>query len=738
MPSEEYDPFGSIVQDVIKEDLKADYGSDQAGYVCIAWKNRNAAPDDFHQEFFEWPEERIDIVHAISTHVAEGCCVWKPTALLKYKERRATQPSNVISFEIDGTLPKDKQRLLSRFSPSLLKSGRKGHFHVKIYLEEALEQDELAYWSRYVGSALGITGHADSGGKFQPQDLLRIAATLNTKPELGRGGVEVMLARRSTRKVSLEALRSILSAFPPPNASTLAITSIEPQRVDTATLSLRLRSKLKEPSVDGFRSEATFEFVQLCKEQGLNPGQTLYLARKHAPTLEKAAHNLQRVEKDVLRCWNKGERSVVEIEQGIFAQSEILQFIHDEAKKRMIAPMAALGNVLVRTCLAIPYDVVLPATFGSTAGLNLFFVFAAESGAGKGIASKAKIIEFPKYRIIPQADQAGGDGSGSDGVMVIGQEHEDACRPVKAASAQALATMFVELAKDEKGAKSMVQYAYARHVQWDEVDTLSAHLANKQDTMSAELRSAWSGGVIGTFTKNAENRLYMEEDTYRLVASWHAQYKQCGPLFGTAGGGFLQRMLFVRAHDPNKVIVREAHETRAVMLPKKWPASFTLSSAVQEQILEDHRSDRYRDQEDQHRNLNRLKIAAVLAVLHGGTTVNAQWWETAGAVMDHSDQVKAEIRTVLRQQEDDQERAVGRRTAIRTMGQQEVIGLRMKRVEERILEVLDEFPDGRARSRVKARLTDKQKPFFDNALQTLVSDGLVKVKGARLHKVSLR
>ena len=350
--------------------------------------------------------------------------------------------------------------------------------------------------------------------------------------------------------------------------------------------------------------------------------------------------------------------------------------------------------------------------------MNFFIVFASASGSGKSVSGKSPILEFPDtYRIKDHSDE-------------VGQAMKDAVRPVKAASAQSLAAMFVELQRERK---KVVQYAKARYVRWDEIDTLSAHLANKQDTMSAELRSAWSGEPMGTFTKGSENRLFVDEDCYRFVASWNAQYAQCGPLFQTAGGGFLQRMLFLKAHDPQKA--GGAHELKswAVELPRKWPDQFWLDDDIAEEVREDYRQDRYSDSENSHRNLIRLKVAAILAAMHGTTRIEQKWWSVAGAIMTHSDQVKREIREELRRVDLKAQQAIGRRAAIRDLARTEALSIRLAKVKQRIVEVLAEQEGGEwVRSRVKARLSAPQQAMFQEALDELEKELRVCITASKV------
>lgn len=710
----------------IEKDLDGDY-QDFRGYACVAWKDRTQE-GHFEQAFFLWPKKKADAIALIERKVNEGCCVWKPTALMRKASRAEAQFSNVLSFEVDQALTTEaKELLIRKLDATFIKSGRPKHYHVKVYLKDAdLAHDENAYYTKWLASAVGITGHADSGGKFQPNDLLRIVGTRNTKPEVE---ADVDYARTTKRGITFKRLKAILSDFPVPTEDTLALDAIEREEMPEDQVPPAVQSRLHEsPSED--RSEQTYAFIQLCREEGLTPGQALGLAYAHEPTYERNEGNARRIEQDVLRCWRKGGVTKQEVEDAIFS-TPLLQFLYKEAKARRIAPTAALGTALIHAGLAVPPWFLLPPLIGGDgAPVNLIVANIAPSGSGKG-ASGSPILEIPPtYKI---------QGQGDDDVWA--QPIVDAISPQAPSSGPAFAALFMELQRKEleEGEKrgrgrpaleELVQYAYARHVHWGEIDTLNTYLENRQDTVSPELREGWSGGKLGSYTKGRENRISVPKNAYRLMVSFDAQPARCGTLMSQNAGGLLQRVIFLSAQDRKRQGRNEGEPQRKrVTLPRTWRAEgFEVVAGVRKAVLEDADSGRYEGTEDSHRNLNRLKVAALLAVLHGGTTVTQAWWDIAGAIMDHSDQVKRDIRKDLKEEVVQRQRSLGTQEFVRTLARDNAKVKLLERTKDRIVKLLHDFGPMSCGA-FRSKLSKHQQGLLSEALKQLEAEGVLKVSG---------
>lgn len=263
--------MATIKRNALLRDLDGDYGR-REGFVCIAWKDR-ADPDTKHfaQRFFEWPAERSDAASFVKELVESGYCVWKPTSVLATPARAEAVPSNVLSFEVDQVLSDEAWQLLEQADATLISSGTEGHVHVKVRVDEDLPHDELAHLTEHLARACGVSGQADSGGKWKPHDLLRVVGTYNTKHA---PTVEVAIMR-SGNTIAVDALRSLLASYAAPARHHVGGGSIEPEAIDWATLPAAVRAKYREIAVHDDASAGFRFFLERCVSKGLSMGQTL-------------------------------------------------------------------------------------------------------------------------------------------------------------------------------------------------------------------------------------------------------------------------------------------------------------------------------------------------------------------------------------------------------------------------------------------------------------------------------
>lgn len=411
----------------------------------------------------------------------------------------------------------------------------------------------------------------------------------------------------------------------------------------------------------------------------------------------------------------------------VFDSSDLLTFIYNEAKKRMISPWAALGTVLTHTALAIPPGCRIPTRIGKATVPNLLLGYIAPPGGGKGISSSV-IVQFTSDEINDDA-------------------YTESLRPVTPASGQAFAAAFVEWVPprkanpkiDDPGAPGHLnQHSDARYFLWTEVDQLSAQMSSAGDSVSASLRVAFSGDGLGTFTKGKENQLHINEYEYRCVAAIHAQPRRCGHGIMDLSGGLAQRWVFLDADDPHRWISDEDWETRTVELPSfidddLEPRQFRVKPDILRQMQEDFRDRVYAENEwDQHRNVRRLKLAVLLAVMHGTMDVTDMEWTIAGAVIEHSDGVRDFVLGELDRAAQEDDLKAGARRAISEAGKRKTSSELREVAIRRIPRIVHAAGGSMAKSKVKRRLSGPQQAYFEEALMACVEIGEVAVDGARV------
>lgn len=417
----------------------------------------------------------------------------------------------------------------------------------------------------------------------------------------------------------------------------------------------------------------------------------------------------------------------------VFDYSPITRFIEAEATDRMVSPWTLLGGALARAALATPCQWLLPAIVEDVAGLNMLIVHAGPSGSGKG-AGKAEIFTWPDKSVFDLDDGE--------------QRLADVFVPVTVASGEAFGSLFVEnqTVPGDEGKKITVpiRIRSAAWADFDEVDQIAAIGGRTGATLTLEIRKAWSGSGIGTFTKVKANRATVAAHTYRLVVTVGAQPLRCGPLFEEEAGGTLQRVLWLEASVPpceddedDEDLDVKPSRPMPITLPTFTAGThyFGVADEIRREIRRDRRRQKW-DGEDAHRNLVKLKTAAAFTVLHGSTEISPEIWEVAEAIMAHSDGVRASVRAALN---DEQHReASGRAVAsanarITAESHREiVVGRVAKKIEKWLADHPTVAPS--ANEIKKLVVTGVERSLVPEALELLIENDKVTEAGHNRNK----
>lgn len=347
------------------------------------------------------------------------------------------------------------------------------------------------------------------------------------------------------------------------------------------------------------------------------------------------------------------EASGPSLDDRVFGASEVLAHVRQAAHARLVTPWAVLGALLARVVAEVPPHVVLPPLVGSDASLNLAVALVADSGGGKSgaLACARDALRIPNRRA---ADI--GPGSGEGIMMQFLERDPDTKENVLKAHPLAL------LSADEIAQIGAVQGR------------------NSQATFGPVVRSMLTGDQVSTTAVDTERRRRLPRNGYRLCVVAGVQPKLSGVLLDDSDGGTPQRWLWLPADDPGW----NAPDTEWPA-PLSWtfprppapdPDGFVRIDVPEEAraAVVDARRRRLRregDPLDGHRLLTREKVAAALALLHGGFTVTSAWWELSGLVMHRSDVTRAYCAEALAAKAEHEHRARGRLDAARESGARE-------------------------------------------------------------------
>lgn len=318
--------------------------------------------------------------------------------------------------------------------------------------------------------------------------------------------------------------------------------------------------------------------------------------------------------------------------------------IREFARARMASPWATLGSVLIRATAVAPPEVVLPAIVGGHASLNQFLALVGHSGAGKD-AAEAAARDAVKFGHILELPLGSGEG---------------------------IVKTYVRSIEDDDGVR-MDQYNDTALFTASEVDKVAAIAGRNGSTLTAVLRDAWTGKMLGFANSEIKRRIWVNEHHYRMCLIVGVQPGRGHALLNAdeVAGGTPQRFVWLPATDPAAPDVEPAESE-----PWEWtepagllggfaPAGLRRPIPVWDgavHIIRDARRARLRGQEtgaDGHALLCRLKIAAALGLLDGHLGVTEEDWDLAGVVMVVSGRTRDEVAAVLAEDSARSNRAKG-------------------------------------------------------------------------------
>jgi hypothetical protein len=304
-----------------------------------------------------------------------------------------------------------------------------------------------------------------------------------------------------------------------------------------------------------------------------------------------------------------------------------LQHIRQAAHNRTRSADSVFLFVLARVATIIPPSVKLPPITGGAASLNFTGAVVSASGGGKSTSGDVARELLPIDRKDIKADVPPGSGEG-------------------------LTELYFEFVDedDDNGKKRKVkrQVKSAAYIYLDEGQALAEMGNRKGATLLPTIRSAWSGQTIGQSNASQETHRVLLPHSYRMAIMVGFQYEFAAHLIADASGGTPQRFVFASASDPN-----------IPDQPPEWPGELHIDippvihgegtiidfdpevvAEIRQRALIQARGQSNPDPLDTHRDLVRMKVAALLARLEGRNDVNKEDWRLAGDVMRTSTAVR--------------------------------------------------------------------------------------------------
>jgi hypothetical protein len=425
-----------------------------------------------------------------------------------------------------------------------------------------------------------------------------------------------------------------------------------------------------------------------------------------------------------------GDATPLNLPIEFWAQRPFLTHIRQAARATMTSPDALLVASLARISALIPPAYKLPAVIGTLMGLDFMGCVVAETSGGKGMATGVarRLIPAPNDNI----DEA-------DVMMDV---------PVGSGEGLVQAFMVPDIDLTTGKAKSnQVLGKQALHFTVDEGVALIAQGGREGATILATMCSAWSGEALGQMNARKETRRVIPPGKVRVAAVMNMQTSNAWRLFepAVAALGFTGRVVFASAHDPSSADDFDSDiEWPGVLVLPQWSAytvgikELTYDPTIRSEIRRARQGvldlsssiDMLRSQY----LLARCKLAGLLAFVEDRQHVSNHDWLLAGDILNASSRLLDHLLEC-------------RRTAVRD--QRHSRGEAQGEVES----IAEDVKDRRAIARVAALMLTKLKeplttsalrqaipyrdrdPYFEAALERLVTDGVVVVLDGAVRKV---
>jgi Bifunctional DNA primase/polymerase, N-terminal len=329
---------------------------------------------------------------------------------------------------------------------------------------------------------------------------------------------------------------------------------------------------------------------------------------------------------------------LADLEGPLFDSTPTLAHIRQAARARRVSPWAVLGNVLAICSASLAPRYVLPAMIGGAGSLSLAVALVAGSGGGKSTSTAAAMDLYPL----------------APGVKRIGP-----------GTGEGLVETFLRREKDAGGAWRLVVDDDPRALLLaDEIAQVAAVNDRNGSTFASIARTMLTSGPVSTTNADPSRRRHLDAHTYRLAILAGVQPRLAGALLDDADAGTPQRWLWLPADDPSIPDERpewpgplEPFQAPGVTPGEFQPLTFQEPIRVPAEVrafVDSEHVTRQRTRGAEglsgHAILTRLKVAALLGILHGqGSSFDLATWDLAGIVLEASDRMRAECQEAVAQ-----------------------------------------------------------------------------------------
>ena len=355
----------------------------------------------------------------------------------------------------------------------------------------------------------------------------------------------------------------------------------------------------------------------------------------------------------------------------------VLGHVRDAAYSREVAPVALLACCLGRVAAYVPPSLHLPPIIGSKVPLCFLAANVAETGIGKGAASKVSAELMTHRGSLPDSMPIG-SGEGLYEAMFDWVEEPST--------------------NGKKPNKDRKQVHHNAFFYIDEGEVLVAIAARSGSTLLPNLRSIFTGGPLGNTNASKDRKRFLDVGSYAYGIVIGTQATMAGNLLSDdqIAAGTPGRIFWAPLIDPTIPDRKDRPDwpgpldwkppTPKELMPlaqsMPWADDFEfndqakmnarfhvirVAESIWDEISANHlariRGEVEGDNLKGHALLVRVKIAALLCILCGFIEVTEQWWGLAGMLMEINDQTLAWVQGQLRTRAAHRERTESARYA---------------------------------------------------------------------------
>lgn len=413
----------------------------------------------------------------------------------------------------------------------------------------------------------------------------------------------------------------------------------------------------------------------------------------------------------------------------VFDATPTLRHVRAAAHSRVLSARGLLLVTLARVAVEAPVGTTLPPVVGAPAPLNVGVALVGKSGGGK-----SALFEVSRELL-----------------GLVGEDQRDLER-VPGSGEGLIETYLGKPRDDGQGGRARPLVRDPRRLLYvDEIGQLGAVKEGRAgSTVGPVLRSMLTGGLLGTENATAERRRVVPAGSYRAALVVGVQPTASDVLLNDydARVGTPQRFAWAATTDPTIPDADVPWPGPLGWGPPAWPATVEYPDHVKAEVRRLARAaargeDADDGRLDGHARLTRLKVAALLAALHGEAEISHLWWRLAGVVAgDWTDEAVAECRAAVSASRTRQAATAGRLKGHSRLAEEAVVDedrARREAVTGAVLARLAEAgDDGLAWSALRDKVR-RHREVFDRLLGTPDDPGpLVESGQVRLAEVTNR